>query len=313
MSQTLSEARANFGPATYKTFEGALGSFFQSECPQLGGVRSRQVLVQAVAELVRAHFPETSHMGQGQIRYTAVHRDETSSYGKTMAQSTLTPVVLDLLPNSEVQARASGVKLKTIKLECVARLFMQAYEQQGVLTNADVALLMKMSPGTVGKYRREYEKEHQGLLPTRGSVHDMGPTLTHKKIIIEKLIFEGKNVQTVCRETDHSPEAVLRYISNFKQVLMCQSKAMDLAQTAYATKLSYGLIKQHLALIEEYQSRYANLPGGKVHEMESILRKLDQASTQKPSQSPPIPKPSQPVPTAEPNLQPTIDPTQTTV
>ena len=26
------------------------------------------------------------------------------------------------------------------------------------------------------------------------------------------------NVQTVCRETDHSPEAVLRYTTNFKQV-----------------------------------------------------------------------------------------------
>ena len=29
----------------------------------------------------------------------------------------------------------------------------------------------------------------------------MGLTLTHKKIILQKLIFEGKNVQTVCRET----------------------------------------------------------------------------------------------------------------
>lgn len=83
-----------------------------------------------------------------------------------------------------------------------------------MLTNAEVALLLKLSAGTVGTYRREWEKEHEEPLPTRGSIHDMGPTLTHKKIILQKLIFEGNTVEAVCRETDHSPEAVLRYATN---------------------------------------------------------------------------------------------------
>ncbi|MBK8093895.1 MAG: DUF1670 domain-containing protein [Verrucomicrobiaceae bacterium] len=69
-----------------------------------------------------------------------------------------------------------------------------------MLTNAEVSLLLKLSPSTVDIYRREWEDEHQRMLPTRGSIHDMGTTLTHKKIILQKLIFEGKNVQTVCRE-----------------------------------------------------------------------------------------------------------------
>ena len=76
----------------------------------------------------------------------------------------------------------------------------RAYEQSGVLTNAEVSLLLKLSPSTVGTYRREWEEQHQRKLPTRGSIHDMGPTLTHMKIILQKGIFEGKNVQTVCRE-----------------------------------------------------------------------------------------------------------------
>ena len=53
-----------------------------------------------------------------------------------------------------------------------------------MLTNAEVSLLLKPSPGTVGTYRREWEEENQRMLPTRGSIHDMGPTLTHKKIIL---------------------------------------------------------------------------------------------------------------------------------
>lgn len=275
MSDRLQHARDTFGPQCYKTFEGALSAFIATECPQLGGLLTRKALVQAIAQLVTAHYPSTTHMGQGQVRWTAVHKDEKSSYGKTIAQSQLTPVVLDLIPNSEVQARAEGTKLREVKIEAVARLFTQAYEQSGVLTNAEVSLLLKLSPGTVGTYRREWEEQHQRMLPTRGSIHDMGPTLTHKKIILQKLIFEGKNVQTVCRETDHSPEAVLRYTTNFKQVLMCKSKGLDVAQTSFATKLSPRLIEEHLALIEEYRQRYANLPNGESSHLEAIIKKLD--------------------------------------
>jgi hypothetical protein len=276
MSERIQHARDTFGPQLFKTFEGALNSFMEAECPQLGGLRTRQTLVGAIAELVHAHFPSTSHLGQGQIRWTAVHKDERSSYGKTISQSRLTPVVLDLLPTSEIEARAQGAKLREVKKEAVARLFTQTYQQSGVLTNAEVALLLKLSAGTVGTYRREWEKQHERLLPTRGSIHDMGPTLTHKKIILQKLIFEGKTVEVVCRETDHSPEAVLRYATNFKQVLMCQSKGLDVTQTAFATKLSTRLIEEHRALAEQYRQQYRHIPGDECWQLDDIIKKLDQ-------------------------------------
>ena len=276
MSDHLQRARDTFGPQSCKTFEGALGAIIAAECPQLGGARTRIALVHAIAQLVHAHFPSSTHMAQGQMRWTTVHKDEKSSYGKTIAQSQLTPVVLDLLPSSEVQARAEGAKLREVKKEAVARLFTQAYEQHGVMTNAEVALLMKLSPATVGNYRREWEQANARLLPTRGSIHDMGPTLTHKDMILRKLIFQGKSVEVVCRETDHSPEAVLRYTTNFKQVLLCQAKGFDVAQTSFATKLSHRLIEEHRALIAEYRTQYANLPDGGSSQLETLLKKLDQ-------------------------------------
>jgi hypothetical protein len=82
-------------------------------------------------------------------------------------------------------------------------------------------------------------------------------------------------VQAVCRQTGHSPEAVLRHTTNFKQVLMCKSKGLDVAQTGFATKLSPRLIEEHLALIEEYRARYANLPNGESSHLEDIIKKLD--------------------------------------
>ena len=137
MKQRIEQGISTYGPIQHKTFEGALGSFFANECPQLGGERTRQVLVQLIAELVGRFYPQTTHLRQGQIQWTAVHKNEKASYGKRITQSRLTPVVLDLVQGRDAKDRAEGLKLREIKREAVARLFQQAYDQDGVLTNGD--------------------------------------------------------------------------------------------------------------------------------------------------------------------------------
>ena len=84
MKRRLKQAEANYGPQQHKNFAGALGAFFAQECPQLGGHRTRQVLVQAVTNLVHQFYPETTHLRQGQIQWTTVDRDEKASYGKSI-------------------------------------------------------------------------------------------------------------------------------------------------------------------------------------------------------------------------------------
>jgi len=256
MTDTLTHNQATFTPQLYKSFDGALEAFFLQECPQLGGARTRQVLVQSVRQMVEAFFPATTNLRAGQTIWSAVHKDETSSYGKTITQSRLTPVILDRLPPEEIKARAAGAKLRDLKRDAVARLFQQAYQQNGVLTNAEVALLLKVAPTTVSTYLHQWEEEHQSQLPRRGTIHDMGPTLTHKKEILEKLIFAGKSVEVVCRETQHSPEAVLRYTTNFKQVLLCRRKGLQNGDIAFATKLSLRLIEEYQALIAAWGQKH---------------------------------------------------------
>ena len=80
----------------------------------------------------------------------------------------------------------------------------------------------------------------------------MGPTLTHKKEIVRKLFLEGKSVEQVQRETDHSPEAIHRYILAFKQVLLCKRKRLNPQETSFAVKMSQRLVQEYLNLIAEY-------------------------------------------------------------
>ena len=251
MNKQLDHNVATYGPMSFKTFAGALGVFFAEECPQIGGRRTRQVLVQSIIDMVDQFYPETSHLRPGQIQWTTIHKDEKSSYGKKISNSRLTSVILDLVRSKDVTERAAGKRLREMKKEAVARLFQQSYKQDGCMTNAEVAILLKICAGTVSKYAREWESENECLLPRRGTIHDMGPTLTHKPMIIRKLVLEGKSVEQVSKETYHSPEAIHRYISTFRQVFLCRQKGLAPEEIAFATKHSLRLVMEYQKLLNE--------------------------------------------------------------
>lgn len=252
MNKHLDHNQRMFGPQQHKSFEGALFAFFEAECPQLGGERTRRVLVHSIAEMVRSFYPETSHLRPGQTPFVAVHKDSGPAQGKSIAQTKLIPVVLELLLPNETQLRAERTKLRDLKRDAAARLFEQSYQQDGVLTNTDVALLLKISPSTVSKYVQEWELEHNQVLPRRGTIHDMGPSLTHKKIIIHKLFIEQHSVEQVARETNHSFQAIQNYIGTFRQVLLCRKKAMTTDEIAFAIKRTARLVKEYENIIEYY-------------------------------------------------------------
>jgi hypothetical protein len=255
MKKNIDANHATFCPQAYKCFEGALEAFFSYECPQLGGIRTRQVLVKSIADMVRQFYPETSHMQPGQVTWPTVHRDEFSSYGKSIKATRLTTVILSLIQPQDAMERAKGKKLRSIKKEAVARLCKQAFDQEGCLTSAELSILLKMSPSTVGKYIKEWEIENREVLPRRGSIHDIGPTLTHKTIIIEKLFIEQKTVQQVSRETGHSLPAIQRYISTFKQILLCKQKGMTTEETAFSVGRTIRLVKEYEKIIEGYREK----------------------------------------------------------
>lgn len=252
MNKHLNATQRAFGPQEYKNFEGALYAFFEKECPQLGGERTRRVLVQTIAGMIAAFYPSTSHLKPGQTTWVAVHKDATPSYGKSIADTQLTPVILDLVLPDEASLRARGHKLRDLKTEATARLMQQAYAQDGVLTNAETAILLKVSPSTIQNYIARWEEEHNQLLPRRGTVHDLGLSLTHKRIIIHKLFIDKHTVEEVAKETNHSFQAIQNYMSTFRQVVLCRKKGMTADEIGFAIKRSPGLVKEYEAIIDEY-------------------------------------------------------------
>jgi DNA-binding CsgD family transcriptional regulator len=242
-----------FGPLQKKTFFSALSLFFQDQCPQLGGHLTRQVIVNKIQELVEHFYPPNTHLRMGQVMWPAVDENEKAAYGKSIEKTRLKPVFVDMIAPEDIQAFLEGEKAKTIRQRATVRIFNQAKEQKAVLTGVDVATMMRLSPATISNYVRHWEKEHQSLVPRRGTIHDMGRSITHKKQICYKVIVEGKTIEQTARETNHSPEAITRYVKDYKRILACLNKGLTPQDTAFVAKVSKNLVYEYINLIAENQ------------------------------------------------------------
>lgn len=253
MKTSNSALAAQFGPLQKKTFASALSLFFEEQCPQMGGQLTRKVLVNKIQDLVEEFYPPNTHLRMGQVMWPAVDENETASYGKSIEKTRLKPVFVDMIAPEDIEAILQGEKRKVIRQRASVRLFNQAKEQGGVFTGVDVATMMRLSPATISKYVREYEKENQKTVPRRGTIHDMGPSITHKRQICYKVIVEGKGIEEVARETDHSPEAITRYVKDYKRILTCLSQGLTPRDTSFVAKVSENLVYEYLNLIQENQ------------------------------------------------------------
>ena len=95
-----------------------------------------------------------------------------------------------MIAPEDIEAMLKKEKQRTIRQRASVRLFQQAKQQGGVLTGVDVATMMRLSPATISGYVREWEKRTNSLVPRRGTVHDMGRSVTHKRQICYKMIVE---------------------------------------------------------------------------------------------------------------------------
>lgn len=241
-------------PWERKTLAGILGHFLEENCPQLGGPLTIKPVVDEIIGMFDKYCPPVERLKMGQMVWYAVDVNETSGYGKSIDKCKINAVILDLVHSDDIEAVLQCESKRERQKRVVVRLFNQAYEQGSVLTCSDVAAIMRMAPGTISKYTREIEQQQGKLLPRRGTIHDMGPTLTHKRIICIKCLREGKTIEMTARETNHSPEAVTRYVNDFKRVYTCLSSGWKIEKISYATGLSKSLTQEYINLINEERS-----------------------------------------------------------
>jgi hypothetical protein len=169
-----------------------------------------------------------------------------------MTRTRQVPVVVTVANQEDIAALRANVRRGEILKRALVRVANEAYAQGGVLTCTDLSVLFHHSHSRVAELIREYEAETEVIVPRRGNLHDMGRTVSHKRIICRKAYLEGKPTHVIARETSHSPEAVDNYIVNLSRVYFAVvQRGMTLEEAAFATQLPVGIVRQYIRLIQE--------------------------------------------------------------
>ena len=88
-------------------------------------------------------------------------------------------------------------------------------------------------------------------VPIRGTVHDIGPSVSHKAEVIRRYL-RGQSPADIARELNHSQHAVDRYIKDY-EVTRTLAQKFPLHEIPALAKHAASLVREHVQLIREYE------------------------------------------------------------
>lgn len=243
-----------FSTSARKTFHHALTHLLKREFPGIFGPAVTELFATQVEQLFQKFHPLRDRVGWGQIVWLAVATDDLPSYGKRIEDTQLVPVILDLVTRDDIDILLDGREWNELREARITRLCEQAHAQGGLLSQADLGLLLTQSNSAISQAMRAKFRASPDakLLPSRGSLHDLGQTVSHKRSICYKRLVEKKSTSQVANETFHSPEAVEQYVQALRRVQLCHDQDLTVADISQATGMSVRLVKEYVNLITEF-------------------------------------------------------------
>lgn len=257
MLKKTDSTKAGYQPLLAKTLENALAHRISKEFPRIGGPRICKLCAEMIMEVVNGHIRPKDNVKHGQIVWTAVSKDNSPGMSKKMADTDMVTVVLDASVAEDINSRIERVTPNQQRLRKAIRMCLQAYEQGGVLSTYDLAEILSFHDSLISQMLAKYERETNTLIPRRGTIHDAGNSISHKRIICYKRYVEGKNADQIARETYHSIEAVDRYLGQFDRIRHCLQQGLDTQEIAHVLNCSVSLVKVYQKIDNELKSENA--------------------------------------------------------
>ena len=221
-------------------------AFFHNEFPKLFGPLMREKLADELITLFERNCPHTSRLKPGQVLWNALDKHTRGD----SPHRRFVPVVLSLVTPDDISQFEKGVRPPVIAQNSIARMIKEAYQQNGILSTRDVALLTLRNYTTVSRMRLNYEKEHDVILPHTGALHDMGSTVTHKATIINKVVIQKKDPSVAAKECNHSQKAVDHYLKDYNRVKTIYEQNQDITFIHQVTGIAKYVVKQYIDILQ---------------------------------------------------------------
>jgi len=240
-------------PTRAKNFDSAIRRFIQTEFPRLGGPKVIDLFCKQIRKFIDQFYPKGEYVSFGQLPWCGVAKEDLPGRAKTIAQTKLRAVILSLVEDEDYVKLESGVPFREVTKDRIARIMIQADKNGVELAATELALMFSYSRTGINQFIAQYEKEHNCILPRRGTIHDMGASVTHKVEICRKKLLEGKETSDIARECSHDPLSVDKYLLELHRVNFCRKKGMSKEEISFSIQRSVRLVEEYLKLIKEIE------------------------------------------------------------
>lgn len=213
-----------------------------------------KAIVEDIFQLIDTWYGDT--LPPGHISWPAVPVHNGHS-GKSPEIRQLVHVRLQMVTNGEVALLNDQKLLGERKARPAfnqarfVRWCQQAYDQGGVLTLLDLSLLSGLSANTAGRLIRHYEQAHDTTVPIRGTVHDIGPSVSHKAEVVRRFL-KGQSPADIARDLRHSQQAVDAYIKDYEITRKLVQK-FPLSEIPAISRRALSVVKEHIKLIRQFE------------------------------------------------------------
>lgn len=257
---SLNPTRDRYESINKRNFRSAIINLLENEYKILGSRKIIEMLANDLEDLHREYYPKQEQVGFGEIVFTTTKDDgQRQSYGKKTEDYGTTTVVLPLITIEDVERRIyykkgdrnSNYKHREARdIETMVRLLKSSKQQGGLLSGAELSVIMNRSLGTITKYLRAYREKTEEILPLKGYVLDQGSLPTHKGIVIS-LYEQGISPADIVKNTGHSQDAVDRYIKQYDQIKKLIRKRMDEVAIKEITGRSMKVVREYIKLYRD--------------------------------------------------------------
>lgn len=245
-----------FRPLRDKTLRAMIRQRFISQYGYADAVPIAEFITDDLMQLIHQVSQPYERLQPGQMVWLGVPLDLPREYqGRRLGDLPLQPIVLSILTESDIadlqQARTLQDRLQ-LRCQRTARLFQEAKAQGTTLPYADLAALYLSDTHLIKFDVQSWEEQQGEHLPHRGRVHEIGPTTTHKRQIVESLL-QGKQIPEAARLHNHNIRNVERYYRGYNAVETAAGFTDDLNLIALMSGIEVYVVRQYYALVEQYR------------------------------------------------------------
>lgn len=210
--------------------------------------RTASAILEVARDIFQLNKVDSSLLGnKGKVIRTVV--SSTAKHGPPMEDLPKIEVVLTLNGGKEDEDVRRRQGNKALRQHRILRMVDECGDQGGSLSEEDLADILKVSSRTIRRDIKDL-KEAGFIVATRGIIHDIGPSISHKTKIV-KLYLESKTYSEISLISRHSPYSIKRYIKSFTRIIFLYKKGFKISGIRYCTGISARTIKEYLDLYRE--------------------------------------------------------------